>query len=124
MISCRVLLIDQEGSFFKVNTIPGQAQKLSLPKPCKKSDKQRQLILVPFDGTEECAYILGVHNFEFLLLNLRKSCSLRRIDTKITVDFCLLQSSVQRTMNVFDRLGGKTVFVDQLVVKVLNLMGR
>lgn len=118
------LLINADRSLVQIHTVPFQPTGFAAAHTGEKDRQIDRLKAVSLYRRHKCTDGLAVQRFNLLALNPWQLASIRWIKAEIPHLYCLLQSLVQYTMDVLDRLGRQTGSVPlrfrQIVIEVLN----
>lgn len=118
------LLIDGDGAFGQIHTIPGQPHGFGFAHSGEEGDGKQILKLVAADGLQECGDLVIVKGFDLLLFPPGEDAGIGGVGADVLIQHGLLQGTVKNAMDVLDGLGGGSVFLlRQLIVKALDCVG-
>ena len=115
-----MLLVDQERVVLEVHTVPGQAQHFTLPQAGEDGHEVDQLVRLAFDDGQKPEHLVVGQRLDLRLLYAGNDHRIQRVCADVAELFGLLHRPVQRTVEILDRLGGESLFVQQLVVQMLD----
>lgn len=105
------LLIDRQNTVIKIHTIPCQPENLTLTNSCKQSDNKEGFKAVPASFFYKRRNLCIITRCNLCLFNMWKNAGIRRIKPDISNQNSLLQYFTKNSMDIFDCLGGKPLWM-------------